>query len=89
LNNAKENINQDKRNNDEKTINMSEFYGNTKIFDGKKTFTIVPEDEEISISSFNEKNDNAITPSKTFNSGYKYSMDILQDVRGRKYNTSN
>jgi hypothetical protein len=24
-----------------------------------------------------------------FNSGYKYSMDILQDVRGQKYNTSN
>jgi hypothetical protein len=61
--------------------------GITKIFDGKKTFTIVPEDEEISISSFNEKDDNAITPSKNvdfFNSGYKYSMDILQDVRGRK-----
>jgi hypothetical protein len=38
--------------------------GITKIFDGKKTFTIVPEDEEISISSFNEKDDNAITPSK-------------------------
>jgi hypothetical protein len=52
----------------------------------KKPYTIVPEDEEISISSFNEKN-NAITPSKCltfFNSGYKYSMDILQDVRGRK-----
>jgi hypothetical protein len=52
--------------------------------------TIVP-DEEISISSFNEKT-TVITPSKMltfFNSGYKYSMDILQDVRGRKYNTSN
>jgi hypothetical protein len=63
------------------------FMGITKIFDGKKTFTIVPEDEEISISSFNEKDDNAITPSKMltfFNSGYRYSMDILQDVRGRK-----
>jgi hypothetical protein len=30
------------------------FMGITKIFDGKKN-TIVPEDEEISISSFNEK----------------------------------
>jgi hypothetical protein len=38
--------------------------GITKIFDGKKNLTIVPEDEEISISSFNEKDDNAITPSK-------------------------
>jgi hypothetical protein len=63
------------------------FMGITKIFDGKKTYTIVPEDEEISISSFNEKDDSAITPSKMltfFNSGYTYSMDILQDVRGRK-----
>jgi hypothetical protein len=33
-------------------------------FDGKKTYTIVPEDEEISISSFKKKDDNAITPSK-------------------------
>ena len=63
------------------------FMGITKIFDGKKTYTIVPEDEEISISSLNEKDDNSITPSKMltfFNSGYKYSMDVLQDVRGRK-----
>jgi hypothetical protein len=39
-----------------------------------------------------KKDDNAITPSKMltfFNSGYKYSMDILQDVRVVKYNTSN
>jgi outer membrane lipoprotein-sorting protein len=89
LNNAKENINQDSKGNvtmkdDQYVLN---FMGITKIFDGKKTYTIVPEDEEISISSLNEKDDNAITPSKMltfFNSGYKYSMDILQDVRGRK-----
>jgi hypothetical protein len=39
--------------------------------------------------SVNES-DNAITPSKMltfFNSGYKYYMDIVQDVRGRKFNT--
>ena len=89
LNNAKENINQDSKGNVTMKNNqyVLNFMGITKIFDGKKTFTIVPEDEEISISSFNEKNDNAITPSKMltfFNSGYKYSMDILQDVRGRK-----
>ncbi|MFT4984032.1 MAG: hypothetical protein ACI9Q9_001084 [Flavobacterium sp.] len=89
LNNAKENINQDSKGNVTMKNNqyVLNFMGITKIFDGKKTFTIVPEDEEISISSFNEKDDNAITPSKMltfFNSGYKYSMDILQDVRGRK-----
>lgn len=89
LNNAKENINQDSKGNvtmknDQYVLN---FMGITKIFDGRKTYTIVPEDEEITISSFNEKDDSAITPSKMltfFNSGYKYSMDILQDVRGRK-----
>jgi outer membrane lipoprotein-sorting protein len=89
LNNAKENINQDSKGNVTMKSNqyVLNFMGITKIFDGKKTYTIVPEDEEISISSLNEKDDNAITPSKMltfFNSGYKYSMDVLQDVRGRK-----
>jgi outer membrane lipoprotein-sorting protein len=89
LNNAKENINQDSKGNVTMKNNqyVLNFMGITKIFDGKKTYTIVPEDEEISISSFNEKDDSAITPSKMltfFNSGYKYSMNILQDVRGRK-----
>ena len=89
LNNSKENINQDSKGNVTMKNNqyILNFMGITKIFDGKKTYTIVPEDEEITISSFNEKDDSAITPSKMltfFNSGYKYSMDILQDVRGRK-----
>jgi hypothetical protein len=89
LNNSKENINQDSKGNVTMKGNqyVLNFMGITKIFDGKKTYTIVPEDEEISISSFNEKDDNVITPSKMltfFNSGYTYSTDILQDVRGRK-----
>jgi hypothetical protein len=61
--------------------------GVTKIFDGKKTFTINPEDEEVSISKLNEKDDNAITPSKMltfFNKGYKYNWDIPQNIKGRK-----
>ena len=61
--------------------------GVTKIFDGKKTFTINPEDEEVSISKLNEKDDNAITPSKMltfFNTGYKFYWDIPQNVKGRK-----
>ncbi|WP_245891738.1 LolA family protein [Flavobacterium faecale] len=89
LNNAKENINQDSKGNVTMKGNqyVLNFMGITKIFDGKKTYTIVPEDEEVTISNFNEKDDSAITPSKMltfFNSGYKYSMNILQDVRGRK-----
>ncbi|WP_396230410.1 outer membrane lipoprotein carrier protein LolA [Flavobacterium xueshanense] len=89
LNNAKENINQDSKGNVTMKGNqyVLNFMGVTKIFDGKKTYTIVPEDEEITISAVNEKDDNAITPSKMltfFNTGYKYNMDILQNVKGRK-----
>lgn len=89
LNNAKENINQDSKGNVTMKGNqyVLNFMGATKIFDGKKTYTIVPEDEEVTISNVNEKDDSAITPSKMltfFNSGYKYSMDIVQDIKGRK-----
>ncbi|MDI1305419.1 outer membrane lipoprotein carrier protein LolA [Flavobacterium sp. AED] len=89
LNNAKENINQDSKGNVTMKGNqfVLNFMGVTKIFDGKKTYTIVPEDEEITISKVNDKDDNAITPSKLltfFNTGYKYNMDMLQDVKGRK-----
>ncbi|MFV5697740.1 LolA family protein [Flavobacterium sp. ZT3R17] len=89
LNNTKENINQDSKGNVTMKGNqfVLNFMGVTKIFDGKKTYTIVPEDEEITISKVNDKDDNAITPSKLltfFNTGYKYNMDMLQDVKGRK-----
>ena len=89
LNNAKENINQDSKGNVTMKGNqyVLNFMGVTKIFDGKKSYTIVPEDEEISIASVNENDNDAITPSKMlsfFNSGYKYTMDIVQDIKGRK-----
>ena len=89
LNNYKEKINKESKGNviiqDNKYV--LNFMGVTKIYDGKKSYTIVPEDEEVTISSLSEKDDNAITPSKMltfFNSGYKFSWDILQDVKGRK-----
>lgn len=89
LNNYKENINKESKGNviiqgNKYVLN---FMGVTKIFDGKKSYTIVPEDEEVTVSGLNEKDNNAITPSKMltfFNSGYKFSWDILQDVKGRK-----
>lgn len=89
LHNSKENINQDSKGNVTMKGNqyVLNFMGVTKIFDGKKSYTIVPEDEEVTISSVNENDENAITPSKMltfFNSGYKCNMDDLQDVRGRK-----
>lgn len=89
LNNAKENINQESKGNvtmmgNQYVLNLM---GVTKMFDGKKTYTINPEDEEITISKVDEKDENAITPSKMltfFNSGYKYNWDILQNIKGRK-----
>ncbi|TRX20551.1 outer membrane lipoprotein carrier protein LolA [Flavobacterium franklandianum] len=89
LNNAKENIHQDSKGNVTMKGNqyVLNFMGVTKIYDGKKNYTIVPEDEEVTISSVNEKDDSAITPSKMltfFNSGYKCTMDKLEDIKGRK-----
>ncbi|WP_245569858.1 LolA family protein [Flavobacterium soli] len=89
LNNSKENINQESKGNvilkgNQYVLN---FMGITKIFDGKKSYTIVPEDEEISISSVDDNDENAITPSKMltfFNKGYKYAWDITQNIKGRK-----
>ena len=89
LNNTKENIHQDSKGNVTMKGNqyILNFMGVTKIYDGKKNYTIVPEDEEVTISSINEKDDSAITPSKMltfFNSGYKCTMDKLEDIKGRK-----
>jgi len=89
LQNSKENINQDSKGNVMLKGNLYylNFMGLTKIFDGKKTYTIVPEDEEITISKVDDKDENAITPSKMltfFNAGYKYYWNKLEDIKGRK-----
>ncbi|MGV3696966.1 LolA family protein [Flavobacterium sp.] len=89
LTNSKENINKDSKGNviiqgNKYVLN---FMGVTKIFDGKKSYTIVPEDEEVTISNANDGDEKNITPSKMltfFSNGYKYAWDILQDVKGRK-----
>jgi outer membrane lipoprotein-sorting protein len=89
LNNSKENINQESKGNVTMKGNMYvlNLMGVTKIFDGKKIYTINPEDEEVSISKLNEKDDQALTPSKMltfYNSGYKYTWDIKQNIKGRQ-----
>lgn len=61
--------------------------GTTQLFDGEKIYTIIPEDEEITISSYNPESDNQLTPSKMltfFEEGYIYKNDILQNKDGRK-----
>lgn len=87
--NTKENINQESKGSVilKKNLYYLNFMGTTKLYDGKKIYTIVPEDEEVTISKLDEKDENAITPSKLltfFNSGFKYYWDIMQDVKGRK-----
>ena len=89
LNNCKEKINQDSKGNVTMKGNMYvlNLMGVTKIFDGKKIYNINPEDEEITISKFDEKDETAITPSKMltfFNKGYKCTWDILQEIKGKK-----
>ena len=89
LHNSKENINQENKGSVVMKGNqyVLNFMGITKIFDGKKAYTIVPEDEEVTVSTVDENDDSAITPSKMltfFNKGYKYSMDIVQNVGGKK-----
>ena len=89
LNNLKENVKQDTRGNvtlkgESYVLNM---LGVTRMFDGITIFTIVPEDEEVTISTYNELEDKSISASKMltfYENGYNYKMDVLQNVKGRK-----
>ena len=89
LENTEENIRQETRGdvtlqNDKYVLNI---LGITRIYDGKSLVTISPEDEEVTISSNNTTDENTITPSKLlsfYKEGYTYSMDINQNIMGRK-----
>jgi outer membrane lipoprotein-sorting protein len=62
------------------------FMGVTKLFDGKKIYTIVPEDEEITVSNHDENDANAMSPNKIFTffkKGFKFAMDIKQPIAGK------
>ena len=57
-----------------------------QLFDGTKTYTIVPENKEITISYPEEEEDVSISPSKLlsfYEEGYGYEWDIQQRVMGR------
>ncbi|EDM42935.1 gliding motility-related protein; possible outer membrane protein [unidentified eubacterium SCB49] len=89
LSNSKENVNQDTKGNvtlsgNKYVLNM---LGTTRIFDGNNIYTIVPEDEEVTISAYNPEEDTEITPSKMltfYEKGYNFKKDISQTVKGRK-----
>jgi outer membrane lipoprotein-sorting protein len=62
------------------------FLGNEQLFDGEKIYTIIPENEEITISTLEESNDFGINPSKLlvfYKEGYAFQWDIKQNVKNR------
>ena len=89
LNNIREDVKQDTRGNitlkeENYVLNM---LGVTRIFDGKNIYTIVPEDEEVTISSYNKDENKGISPSKMltfYEQGYNYNMGALKKVNGRR-----
>ncbi len=88
LQNTEANINQDTRG--DVTLQgekyLFNYLGSKQLYDGKKVYTIVPENEEVTIED--QSNDaNTITPSKMltfYKQGHTYEWDILQNIQGRK-----
>ncbi|WP_406683768.1 outer membrane lipoprotein carrier protein LolA [Seonamhaeicola sp. MEBiC1930] len=88
LENTSENIKQETRGD---VVMQGEKYklnilGITRLFDGAKLYSISPEDEEVTISSEDENEEDAITPSKMlsfYEEGYIYELDIKQNINGR------
>lgn len=88
LNNVEADINQETRG--DVTLNGDKYlfniFGTQQLYDGSKVYTIVPENEEVTIENKSEEED-ALTPSKMltfYKDGHTYTWDILQTVQGRK-----
>ena len=65
---------------------VANFFGAQQLYDGSKVYTIVPENEEVTIEDKSDGED-TITPSKMltfYRQGHTYKWDILQNVQGRK-----
>ena len=65
---------------------LADLFGAKQLFDGSKVYTVVPENEEVTIESPSEE-ENTVTPSKMltfYKTGHNYQWDILQNVKGRK-----
>ncbi|NQV77196.1 MAG: outer membrane lipoprotein carrier protein LolA [Lutibacter sp.] len=63
------------------------YMGTEQIFDGKKIYLIIHEDEEVIIQSKSKASEEALTPSKMFSfykNGYTYKMDELKTIKGIK-----
>ncbi|MFH6770251.1 outer membrane lipoprotein carrier protein LolA [Gaetbulibacter aquiaggeris] len=89
LENTSENIKQETRGDvvlqgDKYKLNI---LGVTRLFDGKTMYNISPEDEEVTVSTKKDDDEDIIAPSKMlsfYENGYTSTMDIIQDVKGRK-----
>ena len=88
LNNSEANINQETRG--DVTMQAEKYLfnylGSQQLFDGIKVYTIVPENEEVTIEDKSNE-ENTITPSKMltfYKQGHTYAWDVLQNVQGRK-----
>lgn len=88
LQNTEANINQETRG--DVTLQgdkyLFNYLGSQQLFDGKKVYTIVPENEEVTIENKSE-DVNTVTPSKMltfYKSGHNYDWDVLQNIQGRK-----
>ncbi len=65
---------------------LFDYMGSQQLYDGNKVYTIVPENEEVTIED-KSQDENTITPSKMltfYKTGHTYAWDILQNVQGRK-----
>ena len=62
------------------------YMGAQQLYDGNKVYTVVPENEEVTIE---DKSDDAgtVSPSEMltfYREGHNYAWDVLQNVQGRK-----
>jgi outer membrane lipoprotein-sorting protein len=63
------------------------YMGTEQIFDGKKVYLIIHEDEEVIIQNPSNSDEEALTPSKMFSfykTGYSFAMDELKTIKGIK-----
>jgi len=63
------------------------YMGTEQIFDGKKVYLIIHEDEEVIIQNPSRKKEETLTPSKMFSfykTGYTFKMDALKTIKGVK-----
>jgi len=89
LTNTKENIKQDTRG--DITLQGEKYLlhmmGITRVFNGTTVYTINPEDEEVTISDYDEQDEGNISASKLltfYEDGYTNKMDEIKTVKGRK-----